>query len=203
MRKMVRRVMLCALAAGLVWMWMLLRDRNALRRELVRFHVVANSDSEEDQSVKLRVRDAVMENLGREMEGITDVEAAERYLRKNLPRIEEIVNETLQSLGVDMEAGVRLCEETFPRRVYDTFTLPAGVYKALRITIGEGNGKNWWCVVFPEFCMGAVSTSFSQVAVGAGFSEALSRTLAQPDEYRVRFFFLEKLGELENRFFPG
>ena len=184
-------------------MWMLLRDRNMLQKELIRFHVVANSDSKEDQAVKLLVRDAVIENLRSEMESITDTASAEKYLRENLPRIEEVANKTLQTLGVDMEAGVSLCKEAFQRRVYDTFTLPAGVYKALRITIGEGEGKNWWCVVFPDFCIGAVSTSFSEQAVQAGLSESLSNTLAQPDECRVRFFFLEKLGELENMFFPG
>lgn len=203
MKKLAGRVLLCAMAAILVWMWMLVRDRKALQEELIRFHVVANSDSREDQSTKLLLRDAVMEDLRREMAGITDVSAAEDYLRENLPRIEALANETLQRLGVDMEVGVSLCKEAFDKRVYDTFTLPAGVYKALRITIGEGEGKNWWCVVFPEFCMGAVSNGFEEQAVGAGFSEGLSHTLAEPEEYKVRFFFLDKLGQLENIFFAG
>lgn len=202
MRKLLRRVLVCAVAAGIVWLWMLARDRKTLNEELIRFHVVANSDSEEDQSVKLRLRDAVMENLGREMAGIADVAGAEAYLRENLSRIESFVNETLRSMGVDMTAGVSLCREAFDKRVYDTFTLPAGVYKALRITIGEGEGKNWWCVVFPEFCLGAVG-SFESRAVGAGFSEGLTDTLARPEDCSIRFFFLEKLGQLENRFFPG
>ena len=107
----------------------------------------------------------------------------------------------LEEAGYDGEAVVTLCKEAFDTRYYDTFTLPAGVYEALRITIGEGAGKNWWCVVFPTFCVPAAGEGFEDVAVDAGFSDALSGALTGEKPYELRFFFLDKLGELENRLF--
>ena len=192
-----------AAAAACVWGWFLYKDKMVLKNSVIRFHVVANSDSEQDQRTKLNVRDAVMKELGKRMEGITDIDQAKEALRENLPMIRELSNDTLSHLGVDMEAAVTLCQEAFDTRVYDSFTLPAGVYNALRITIGEGAGKNWWCVVFPAFCMEAASETFEEQAVSAGFTEDLAETVSEPETYKVRFFFLDKLGELENIFFSG
>jgi len=88
-------------------------------------------------------------------------------------------------------------------RNYDTFRLPAGVYESLRIVIGEGEGKNWWCVVFPELCLPATAEGFESVAVGSGFSEALSGALTGETQYEIRFFLLDCFGRLENFFFHG
>lgn len=201
MRKLIRRIGFCFLLAALVWCGTLIADRQTLDEELIRLHVVANSDSEEDQAVKLRVRDAVIESLRSAMEGVADVEEAKAYLQENLPRIQQVANDTLDALGCDCEAVVTLCKETFDTRYYDTFTLPAGVYEALRITIGEGEGHNWWCVVFPTLCVPATSEGFADVAAGAGFSEELNGALTGEEEYEVRFFLLDVLGRVENLLF--
>ena len=92
-----------------------------------------------------------------------------------------------------------LQKEVFDTRVYDTFTLPAGVYEALRITIGSGEGKNWWCVVFPTLCVPATSEGFEDVAAGAGFPESLTKSLE--GEYEIRFYLLDLLGKLEGYLF--
>ncbi len=92
-----------------------------------------------------------------------------------------------------------MAREAFPAREYDTFALPAGCYDALRITVGEGQGQNWWCVVFPRLCLPTVSEDFEVEAVGAGFSDTLTGALT--GEYEVRFFLLELLGRLENFLF--
>lgn len=198
MRKALNRIGICLLLAAVIWTGALILDRQKLREELVRLHVVAASDSEEDQAVKLRVRDAVVESLQREMNHLADAEAAKAYLRENLPKIAAVANQVLKEAGFEDTATVSLCVEEFTTRVYDTFTLPAGLYDALRITIGEGQGQNWWCVVFPSLCIPATSEGFEDVACGAGFSETLTDTLTGEEGYEVRFFLLDALGSFEN-----
>ena len=202
MRKLMKRVGLCLILAALVWCGTLVSERKQLNEELIRFHVVANSDSETDQSIKLQVRDAVIESLRSDLDKIADVEEAKAYLQENLPKIRETANRALEAAGVDGDAVVTLCREAFDTRYYDTFTLPAGVYESLRIVIGEGDGHKWWCGAFPSLCVPATSEGFEDAAVGAGFSDALSQTLTG-EEYEVRFFLLDALGRLENIFFEG
>ena len=201
MRKLLRRVGICLLLAALVWCGTVLADREALNQELIRFHVVANSDSNADQNVKLRVRDAVLASLRDDLANIADVEEARAYLQANLPKIQAVANQTLKAAGCDCEAVAMLCRETFDTRYYDTFTLPAGVYEALRITIGAGEGHNWWCVAFPALCLGATSEGFEAEAAGAGFPDSLTGALAGNSEYEIRFFLLDALGRLENLLF--
>ena len=179
-----------------VWIGMLIADRQKLRQELIRLHVVAASDSREDQAVKLEVRDAVIQAVQRELENFHDLDQAKAYLQENLPKIESVANEVLSRAGFADTATVSLCVEEFTTRVYDTFTLPAGLYESLRIVIGEGAGQNWWCVVFPSLCLPATSEGFEEVACGAGFSDTLTDTLE--GEHEIRFFFLDALGSFEN-----
>ena len=187
---------LCLILTVSVWTLGLLRDRQYLDQELIRLHVVANSDSESDQAVKLQVRDAIVASLTEGMADIGDVQAAKTYLRENLTKIERIANDTLEAAGVDSQAVVTLCKESFDIRKYDTFTLPAGVYESLRVVIGEGEGHNWWCVAFPSLCMGATSEEFEEAAQTSGMDNTLSETLA--GEYELRFYLLDLLGRVEN-----
>ena len=196
MKKLLKRVLICFLLVCLTYTWALAADRAKLRSELIRLHVVAASDSDEDQAIKLRVRDAVLESLQEGLRDVTDVEAAKAYIQSQLPRLEQAANEVLAAAGCGDVATVRLQAEEFAARVYDTFTLPAGVYDALRITIGEGEGRNWWCVAFPSLCLGASTEEFEAIAAGAGFSDGLTGTLT--GEYEVRFYLLDLLGQLEN-----
>ena len=175
-------------------------DRKELHDSLIRLHVVGASDGAEDQSVKLRVRDAVTAWLQTELEGIHNADQARDYLRHHLSQIETIANETLTNAGVSHRATVSFLEEEFPIREYETFTLPSGVYHSLRIRIGEAAGKNWWCVVFPTLCLGATSAEMKDTAVSAGFDENLADTLTVEDGYELRFFLLDCLGMLENFF---
>ena len=203
MKKLCKRILICAVFAACVWSWGVIKDRERLNEELLRLHVVANSDSDEDQAVKLRVRDAVLESLREEMAGITDFEQARAYIRENLPKIRQTANECLEALGYRGNAVVTLGKEVFDTRYYDTFTLPAGIYEALRITIGEGQGKNWWCVVFPTLCVPATSDGFEDVAAGAGFPDALTSALEGESGYELRFFLLDLLGKWQSRGYKG
>ena len=203
MAKLGKRVLICLCLAAAIWCGTLLADRQRLNEELIRFHVVANSDTPEDQQVKLQVRDAVLDSLREDLGQLRDVEQAKCYLQENLPKIQQAANAALAAAGVDAQAVVSLCRETFDTRIYDTFTLPAGVYESLRIVIGEGEGHNWWCVVFPSLCLPATSEGFQEAAQTAGFPDSLNRALAGESGYTLRFYALDALGELENLLFPG
>ncbi len=191
------------LLAILVYVGTLIADKSALRDNLIRLHVVAASDSEKDQQIKLQVRDAVLEFMDEGLAGLKDIDEVTTYIQTQLPQIQTVANETLEKLGVECEAVVTFLEEEFPTRVYETFSLPAGIYESLKITIGEGEGENWWCVVFPSLCTPSGSGNVADTAVGAGFSGPLADTLTGAEGYEVRFFFLEVLGKIENFFHRG
>ena len=163
-------------------------EQQALAGKLVRLHVVANSDSPEDQAVKLQVKDAVLVSLGETLEKGLSPQAAREYLENNLDKIQKIANTALETLGMEDRAVVQLCREAFETRQGEGITLPAGIYQALRITIGNGQGHNWWGVLFPELCYGTGESSPASL-VGAVTGEETGK---------IRFFLLEKLGQLEN-----
>ena len=201
MRKMIKRVMLCLAIVLSGWCGSVIADRNSLRESIIRMHVVANSDSMEDQSVKLKIRDAVLKEMETGFAQISDPEAAKKYLQENLTKIEMVAKDILKAGGFEETATATLCKEAFGTRKYDTFTMPAGVYEALRITIGTGEGKNWWCVVFPSLCVPTTSADFTEVAASAGFTDSLNGALTGEGEYQLRFYSLEVLGRLENILF--
>ena len=201
MRKILKFFGIGLLIGALVWIGGVMADRQSLRDGLIRLHIVANSDSEEDQALKLQIRDAVTEKLEGVMAGIPDMQQAKEYLQAHLEELESLVNQVIEAAGFTDKATVTLSEEAFDTRHYDTFTLPAGVYESLRITIGEGEGKNWWCVVFPTLCVSATSDGFEDTAAGSGFQDSLTGTLSNEPGYEIRFFFLDCLGRLENLFF--
>ena len=196
MKKLIKCVFACALLAAFVWCGTVIADRQRLNEELIRLHVVANSDSAEDQNLKFLVRDAVITSLRQALADVQDTEQAKEYLQENLPKLQELANRTLDAAGSAQRAVVTLCREGFPTRQYDTFSLPAGIYEALRVTIGDGEGKNW-CVVFPSLCVPQTAQGFTDTAAGAGFPDALSGALTGEEPYQIRFFLLDKLGELE------
>ena len=198
MKKLVNRVFVCFLIAAVFWTGSLIADRQKLRSELIRLHVVGATNSEEDQAVKLQVKDAVVEYLTAAMADIADVEAAKAYVAENLPKIQKVANDALEALGVEPTAVATFCKEEFGKRIYDTFSLPSGVYDSLRITIGDAQGRNWWCVVFPTLCFSATSEELETVAAGAGFTDALTGAITGQEEYEIRFYFLDLLGKLEN-----
>ena len=198
MRKFAKFVSTLLLIAAAFYLGTVSSDKQVLSEKLIRLHVVADSDSAEDQAIKLRVRDAITSKLETVMENLPDVDAAKAYLQEHLPELEQVANDVLRAAGNGCRAVVTLAKEAFPTREYDTFTLPAGVYESLRVTIGSGEGQNWWCVVFPSLCVSATSDGFEDTAAGAGFSDSLTGTLTGKNEYKVRFFLLDCFGWVEN-----
>ena len=194
MKKLFRRALICTLAAALIFTVSLLRDQKALETRLIRLHVVGASDTEEDQRQKLLVRDAILGSIGKDLEDAASPEQARAYLQKNLPKLQAIAKTTLEELGNPAPARVTLEKEAFPRRVYDSFTLPAGIYESLRITIGEGKGHNWWCVAFPSLCLPAAGKDLETVAAEGGLSGPLTGAITGEKPYALRFYLLDLLG---------
>lgn len=126
--------------------------------KILRLHIIANSDSTEDQDLKLKVKNYFLENTADLFVGQTLDENIE-IAKENIDYIEKICNTCIEQNGFSYEAEVTVDREYFDTRVYDDFTLPAGVYNSIRITIGQGNGHNWWCIVFPSVCLSACSKS--------------------------------------------
>lgn len=120
--------------------------------KLIRFHVIANSDSEEDQSVKLRIRDGILQKYGPLLSESGSRDESLQLISENLKDIESTADEILKKEGQNYSARAMLGESTFPIKQYGSITLPAGEYTALKVVLGEGGGKNWWCVMFPPLC---------------------------------------------------
>ena len=198
MKRHMRRIALVAFVVVCIYGWGIVTDSQALQENFLRLHVVGASDSKEDQDVKLLVRDAVLASLEDGLDDLTDPAAAYDYVARMLPKVKEAADRCLQAAGLSDTVAVSLTEEAFPTREYDTFSLPAGVYQALRVVIGEGEGKNWWCVVFPQLCVGE---DFVETASVAGLSPELTGTLEGGHE--LRFWLREKLGEVKNRIFQA
>jgi len=201
MKKIIKLTVFIFLLCTILGIKDLWQDKQSLKENLVRLHVVANSDSEEDQRIKLQVKDAITEYLQPILQNCPTKEDAMEYIQENLSTLQALSNDVLERLGVRDQAVVTLQPETFSKRVYDTFSLPSGVYDALRIEIGNGEGQNWWCVVFPSLCLPAAGSDMQDTAVSAGFSETLTNTISNSGGYRVRFFLLDCFGKLENLFF--
>lgn len=160
-----------------------------LPENVVRLHVVANSDSEEDQSVKLLVRDAVLEEAAKWYGGAQSMEEASSQLCTHLQSLGETARTTLAENGMVYSAKVEVTEMYFSTRDYGTFRLPAGRYRTLRVTLGEGQGKNWWCVVFPSLCLPAAGEGQSDLLLSLPESER--EIVENPEQFQVKFKAVE------------
>ena len=170
---------------------MALHTQSELADKVVRLHVLANSDSEEDQALKLKVRDAVLAQSSETLQGITGREEACRRLTALLPELEKTAREVIAANGYAYGVRVELAETSFPTKTYDGFALPAGEYLALRVLIGEAAGQNWWCVVFPPLCTAAAS-DVPTVALDAGLTDQEVALITEADEgYVLKFKAVE------------
>ena len=167
---------------------------------ILRLHVIADSDSDADQAVKLKVRDAVLKLLGDEMETSPDLEQARTAAERLMPEAERVARQVLRDSGFSYGATVTLGYEYYPTRDYGGFRLPAGRYLSYRIVLGSGEGHNWWCVLFPALCTAPAERQEDEF-VTAGFTPGQIGVLSgkKSPKYAVRFRILELLGELEEK----
>lgn len=165
-------------------------ENAALRGRLLRLHVLAASDAPEEQAVKLRVRDAVLEALAPVLEGAADAQEAEVRVARSLSRVQEAA----ESAAGGRRVRVTLSDDRFPTRTYEGFRLPAGRYRTLRVTLGEGKGRNWWCIVFPPVCLAAVQKEELRPAMRPEDYALLTGS----EGFELRFRTVELWGELLN-----
>ena len=201
-RKILRMVELALLLGAAVFLlsgiWALNTQRDLADR-VVRLHVLANSDTEEDQALKLLVRDAVLERATALLERTESRAEAETLLRESLPELETIGEETVRANGYSYDVAAELEDTSFPTKDYDGFSLPAGEYLALRILIGAGAGQNWWCVVFPPLCT-AASADVPETALAAGLTEDQVSLMTEEDSgYVLKFKAVEWWEQLREK----
>ena len=161
----------------------------------VRLHVIANSDSEHDQSVKLFVRDRVLSELQILLADTASTEEAVAVIEENLDHLRAVCNETLEALGEEMTADLYLKQEKYPTRHYENISLPAGVYQSLQIRIGDADGKNWWCVLFPTLCTSAAKTEAALIKTGFSSDQIGVLMGGENPKYKLKFKILEFFGE--------
>ena len=163
--------------------------------DMIRLHVLANSDFEEDQALKLKVRDAVLE----EAEKICADNSEEAYVKtkESLEILERAAEKKIREEGYDYPVLVVLGEEKYPEREYDGFTLPEGTYTSLRVLIGEAEGKNWWCVLYPPLCT-ASAEKREDVFIAAGFTDEQYKTITESNNktYKIKFKIAEIIKDL-------
>ena len=188
---------LAALAAG-SWLG---QEQQELADSVIRLHVIANSDSEADQALKLAVRDKVLERAeGLYPEGAT-LTQAQAALEGQLNALAAAGRAAVEEEGYDYPVTARLEDCWFPTKEYGDFALPAGNYTALRVTIGEGKGQNWWCVAFPPLCLGAASETVDQAAQAGLFAPDQEALITGDGEgYVLKFKAMEWLGQVQGFF---
>lgn len=204
-RKLSFRFLEPALAIGLV-IALIAGARAGVRQQdlagkMMRLHVIANSDSDADQALKLRVRDRVIALSQSLLSDVSDVEEAKRILSQNLSQIEACAQDEVLKNGYSYPVRAELTSMYFPTRDYTSFSLPAGEYEAFRVVIGDGAGHNWWCVMFPPLCVTAAEAEVTKSAEEAGLTaEEIALMEEGKTVYRYEFKLMELVGELKNIF---
>ncbi len=195
--KLLLSLCISVLCAVLLLNVMPVHGEEELYSETVRLHVIAQSDSEDDQKLKLEVRDAVLRLLEERLKDERDSNKAIQIIEDSLDEIEAAAEEVLKNNDSPYGARAELVTEEYPTRHYEGFTLPAGSYSSLKIVLGEGEGKNWWCILFPSVCI-SDAVSAQEEYIEAGFTPEQYRIIdnGSPRRYKVRFKILEILSDL-------
>lgn len=156
-------------------------SQKTIADKLIRFHVIANSDTTEDQALKLKIRDEVLKYMDPKFKTSKDIDESRKILRKNDEIIKEIAKKVVKENGYTYTIDTTLSHENFPVKSYGNITLPEGNYEAYRIIIGNGKGHNWWCVMFPPLCF----TDITKGEVSYKKTEKEMKQVLSPDEYKL------------------
>lgn len=168
--------------------------QNQLSGELVRLHVIANSDSDSDQNAKLKVRDCILNILTPELKDVKSLDEAKAVIDKAIPELNESAAQSLKESGKYYPASAKLCVESYPTRNYSGFSLPAGDYVSLQIVLGAGAGHNWWCVVFPPLCMATVEDKDAFSGLPKDSEKLIT---SDGNGYKLKFRIIELYGEIK------
>ena len=173
------------------------RDCDNIRENLLRLHIIASGDSKEEQELKLKVRDAVLEEGAAVFSQNDTLGSAREKIEKNLALLRKTAENTVKQQGYTYPVKAELTKCYFPTRVYENITLPAGTYNALRVIIGEGAGQNWWCVMFPPMCLPAASEGEAELE--NILDKKSIDIIKNSRRYEVRLWIVEKWYELSER----
>lgn len=199
MKKLLSVLSAFGLCAALLFCLSCRAQSRALSDSLVRLHVVAHSSSQADQAHKEAVRDALLACFFTDAK--SGLAAEKSYIAQNLGNIRAVAARTLAERGCTEPVQVSLGRYRLPQKDYGSFALPAGEYEALRVTIGEGEGSNWWCVLFPPLCV-APAAALRETAGSAGVDEqGIALMTGDGQEIRLRFKVLEILSDIEEKLF--
>ncbi len=193
-QKQMGRCALCAfLLTAVFTMFPFAASGQQLSREVMRLHVLANSNSPEDQQLKLKVRDAVLKEAAKWYEGAASLEEANCAVCTHLQSIEKAAESLLQKEGASQKVSVRVGDRYFTTRTYENLRLPAGKYRTLEVRLGEGKGRNWWCIVFPALCLpgSGEDQGEQEETVLSGIPQAQRKEFQSAEGYEVKFKLLE------------
>jgi len=186
--------------AMLCGMW-LNGEQTALADSVIRLHVIANSDSEADQALKLRVRDEILKQAEDLYPEGADVQSARQCIEDSLDSLAQVGQRVVAEHGYDYPVSAAVKEVWFPTKQYEGFALPAGNYTALQIVIGEGGGQNWWCVVFPPLCLGCVTEEMEAAEQAGSFTSGQTALITgESGGYVVKFKAMELWEQLKRKF---
>ena len=181
----------CVLIISAAFIFLPVRGEHEIFSNMIRLHILANSDSQGDQELKLKVRDYILADVAELIRYSADTAEAQSELERGLGQIERRAREFIKSHGYGHELSVSLTRERYPTRIYGDYIFPSGFYNSLRIIIGEARGENWWCVLFPPICFSG-ATMEQELAI-AGYSNSQISILRQDSgaKYEIRFKILE------------
>ncbi len=168
-----------------------------ISNEVFRLHILANSDSEKDQDLKMKVRDTILEYTKSLFENASSKEEAEEVVFDNIEEINAVAKSVVMENGYNYPVKTEITNMYFTTRYYDSYTLPSGMYDALRITIGSGNGHNWWCVMYPSIC---ISSAVEGDKKAKETFDSSQYDIVKNEQYEYKFFIVELFENLCNCF---
>lgn len=167
---------------------------DGIRDKMLRMHVIANSDTKEDQELKLKVRDAVLSKGKEIFDGSVTAQEAEKKITPYIDELENTAKEVINDEGFDYDVNVTVQNEYFKTRIYDnSVTLPAGYYTAVKVVIGEGKGQNWWCIMFPPMCLPAADAECN-ISDVLNYNE--NNIVSNGEKYKFKFKIVEICEEI-------
>ena len=175
------------------------RMQKDIAKEILRLHVVANSDSKKDQALKMEVKEAVVTYLRGVMQDAESVDEARIQIQKRLPEIEAVAKEKMQQKGYSYDADATLSSCYFPVKTYGDMIFPAGEYEALKVNLGKSAGKNWWCVMYPPLCVPCAGVDMTDEEIMEKYGGELTDEdieLLTEEGYKPRLYIAELIGWL-------
>ena len=195
-----RILILCLILTLLIGLLTVLpvHSESRIYDEVLRLHVIANSDSDADQALKLLVRDAILTRTQALLADVKTRDAAEQIIAQNSKELQAIAQKTITDNGFSYPVSLELGVESYPTKNYENCAFPAGEYLSLKVKIGDACGQNWWCVLFPPLCLSAATDKDAFTSVGITDSQYQIITDTKNPKYKIRFKILESVSEMVN-----